>query len=332
MNIPCEICDLAYRFFDAAIWKNFHDDEVFGVRLESGEIVYCSVLGRNGECFALNMYVGDEGWNSYLWLLHDAMSMSEQQEMFFSQQCLQVSFDLKIDLSQKSFEQLKLYAKSRNISLKGPRYANFLKFEKMRTPWPVSEESDFTIIKECLEALFFVNSRLTAHKLEIQPFFTSCKIPIFSKKGNSYTKRSKDVFGVHKFKFKNGPGKTFTMVKKARKQGTLYCDMVLLPMSISLKKDEAPFFPYGLMAINENGILLLMKPILNYESKLEEFIETLVMGMIQKRFFPQKIIVRNERTFRLLVAFCYENGIEIELGQLEFIDDAYSDMLANLGR
>lgn len=331
MKIPHELVETAYHFFDAKIWNDFYDDEVFAVHTESGEDVFCSILGHEGTCFALNMYVGEAGWNSFLQLHYDAESMAEQQEFLFSQVCLQVSFDLKYSLHPDTYAQLKDYAKSKGEKLKGPRYANFLKLDKMKVPWPINSEKDFSIIRECLDVVFFVAERRSSGKLKMGAFQDDFKIPRFTKKGETYVKRMVTVSDEYNWDYKCPISKEYTLIKESPKSGVLYCDLMFLPMPIGGNPELAPVYPHGLMAITENDLLLLMEPLLCYDTNPLKFVESLVKGMTQRKFFPKKIIVRNERTLKLLFSFCDVNGIEIEGGKLKYIDDAYSDMLEHLG-
>lgn len=330
-----EIYDAAYRFIDAAIWKEFYDDEIFGVLTESGGTVFCSVLGHNGECFALNMYLGKTGWNSYLRLHYDALSIAEQQEFLFHQVCLQVAYDEIEDIHPGSFEQLKDYAKAREMPLDGPRYANFVKYEKLKMPWPIRNDSDFKIVKECLDAALHVAELRKSGELKMERFYEYHQVPVFKKEKDSYTKRWVAVASKHDWNFKAPLSKEYSLVKNSSKRGTLYCDLVFLPMPIQGKgraASGAPAFPLGLMAITDKDVFLQMEPLLCYEKEPGKFIDVLATGMTQNKYFPKKIVVRNERTFKLLYGFCLLNGIDLDLGELKYIDDAYMFLLEQMGR
>ena len=114
--------ELAFQFKGARLWQQLYDDEVFAVKLSDGEIGYCSVMGKMGDHFALGLYVGDEGYQSYQLLLdadHDAMDDVEMGFLMTSQNCLQCSFENKDLLSEEELDEVRDYAKEHEKPLRG---------------------------------------------------------------------------------------------------------------------------------------------------------------------------------------------------------------------
>ncbi len=328
MKISDELYDLAYEFKDAALWNFMWDNEIFAVKVFSGETVYCSVLGRNGECFALNMYVGKRGWNSYLRLQYDPNSFAEQQEMMLSQECLQISFDEKPNVHPAQFAQLSKYATAKKFSLKGMSCANFVKYQNRVQPWPVQEESDFKIMEECMRAALYITKRFESGKLAIDKFFETFKVPLYTPKGATYTKRMVLVESKYHENVVVPGIQEFPRIAKAKKKGTLFCDLVFLPMPIiGDDKEQAPRYPLMLMVATEDGTMILNPPVLTYEENPEEIVAAFADSIWQKNSVPKKIVVRNERTYKLLFPFCEIHGVTLSVGKTEHIDDAYKDML-----
>ena len=56
---------LAFEFKKLKLWKVLNETQIFGVKTDSGEILYCVILGELGEHFALLVYPGVEGLDSY---------------------------------------------------------------------------------------------------------------------------------------------------------------------------------------------------------------------------------------------------------------------------
>ncbi|HEX2898974.1 MAG TPA: hypothetical protein VHS96_04565, partial [Bacteroidia bacterium] len=82
----------ALKFSAVSPWEWVLDSQVFGVQLrESGEKIYCSVMGGAGELKAIAMYPGKSGWKSYLDLGSEGMD-TDPNELIVRQRCLFTSF------------------------------------------------------------------------------------------------------------------------------------------------------------------------------------------------------------------------------------------------
>lgn len=98
----------AIAFRDMRPWEWMTDDMVFGVQdPETGEVGYCVVLGALDEVYALNVYVGAAGLETYR-LLYSSEIDPEDVDVLFTQQCLMVSFEDRSSLQEEDFKAIKL--------------------------------------------------------------------------------------------------------------------------------------------------------------------------------------------------------------------------------
>lgn len=83
----------AGRFREAECWSWMWDSDLFGVRNPAdGTIYYCSIMGRNGDHFALAAYTGTEGLKGYF-RLREEYGQATLLDAFISQTCLSVAFE-----------------------------------------------------------------------------------------------------------------------------------------------------------------------------------------------------------------------------------------------
>lgn len=115
-----EVYQLAEKFKKIAPWKYMKDDDVFAVQdPDTGENVYCCVMGNAGQIFALGIYDGEEGIQSYLNLRERAMKgiPVDAMKAGMEQQLYKVAFTSKEfieDTDKKLYKQLGLKFRGEN--------------------------------------------------------------------------------------------------------------------------------------------------------------------------------------------------------------------------
>ncbi len=331
MKIPNEIYDLVYHFKNLDVWDYLYEDEIFAVNTESGKKMYCSVLGHNRECFALNMYPEKDGWNTYLKLAREPRSKAEEEEQLFSQECLQLIFDDINQLSEDQRKQVKAYTKPRRISIDGENCPYFMRLRKYRMPMPMRDLAELQIVKECLEVAIYIIEGFESGKLKSLPssYDKTGRVDVFTKNGDSFSRRSAMIPTKYDEDGVMPRSRTYTLIKDSPKRGRLYCDTLFMP---HLLKDKSgfPIFPFMFVAVSDEGKVLMMKLLSHYENDALILADELADIMIQQRFFPSEIIERNFRTGSFLVNFCKKNGIELNPGKVAFIDDVYDDLLKKM--
>lgn len=331
MKIPKEIYDLVYKFKNLGVWDYLYEDEIFAVNTESGKKMYCSVLGHNRECFALNMYPEKEGWNTYLKLAREPRSKSEEEEQLFSQECFQLIFDDINQLSEDQRKQVKAYTKPRGISIDGENCPYFMRLRKYRMPAPMNDLAELQIVKECLEVAIYIIEGFESGELRTLPrrYNKTERVDVFTKKGDSFSSRLAKIPTEYEEDGVMPRSRTYTLIKDSPKRGILYCDTLFMP---HLLKDKSgiPVFPFMFVAVTDEGKVLIMKVLSHYEKDALTLADELADIMIQQRFFPSEIIDRNFRTASFLVNFCKKNGIALNPGKVEFIDNIYDELLKKM--
>jgi hypothetical protein len=85
--------DAALKFRDLACWQWLYDSDIIGVENpESGEIGYCSVMGRNGQHFALAAHRGTPGLLAAL-QIYSGQAKPSAPEAPLLLDCLMASFE-----------------------------------------------------------------------------------------------------------------------------------------------------------------------------------------------------------------------------------------------
>ena len=332
-----KLYEAAFRYKKAGPWKKLWDSEVFAVKLKSGEIGYVSIMGRNGDYNALGLYIGEEGFRSYL-LLTDMNRYSGSEfrdhELLLRQKCLQAALESKDELLPEEVEEVRAYAKKNGIRLSG-RYSfpQFLKYEPGRHPWRVKTQADMNALFEALETAALLSDALGNRRpdaLGILPLQRAGKeIPLFSvDKGKliqagvvplpemteeqcAYVKAENQI--------------AVASVKKLPKHGIWEAEMVQLPEAVQEDPEEAPFFPKLLMVVESKSHYLLPEPMMDCgDMDSQAILQAFADAWKEEKTCPKEIRCRDERTYALLKDFCEKAGVKIGVhkGELPALDDA----------
>ncbi|MBU4535484.1 MAG: hypothetical protein KKF16_06640 [Euryarchaeota archaeon] len=85
-------------------WEWMWDDEMFAVRNpETGEVAYCTVMGRMGEFFGMAAYLGREGLETFLQIQSDEI-LPYGEESLYLQRLLLVSFEDREDIEDEDYQ------------------------------------------------------------------------------------------------------------------------------------------------------------------------------------------------------------------------------------
>jgi hypothetical protein len=148
-----EFYKVAAQFRDMAPWRWMFDSDLFGVENpETGEIGWCSIMGNAGEHFALGVYKGAAGFQSF-WDLAELgeeginIYNPEHRNIAFGQLCWMISFE---DASSV-YPENKKHLKELGITFRGKgQWITATTNEPGFQPWPI-DEKDLPFLILCLQ-------------------------------------------------------------------------------------------------------------------------------------------------------------------------------------
>jgi hypothetical protein len=126
------------RYQEAAPWRLLSDSDLIGVRdPETGVVGYCCIMGGAGEVFGMNLYLGGEGYASYLALAFAAEIESGVMMTLagLSQKCLAFSLEDRRALGPQDRQGIK----NAGITIRGAgNWPLFRSYDPGLEPWPLS--------------------------------------------------------------------------------------------------------------------------------------------------------------------------------------------------
>lgn len=352
---PEELYNLAFELKKAKLWDKLYEDEVFAFPLDDGQTGYCVMMGMMGEHFALALYMGERGFQSfrniqqYSGLMSSGANPLRAMEFMLSQRCLQCSFENKDELSPEELASVRAYASPRQIKFRGSNsFPQFKKFLPAKMPQGISNEDGESLTK-AVRAALEVNRKLTeagwtGAQKEALGFSAGLAhdrpYPLLTPDGDSFQ------WSVGQFPPPSPPeyprpalrnDLLRERVKRAKKQNTSWvCDLLMLPQPVMDEESGEAYFAYILMlADKRTGEGIPFEMVRDYEENAQELLQALGERMLE-RGVPRQIIVTDDRTYSFLKNFAGATNIrlvqneadelleEIEEGLMEALDGADS--------
>lgn len=324
--VPDELYDTALCFKKVKLWNKLYDTDIFAVKLSNGEIGYCSVMGRNGEYYALSLYIGEKGLLSYYRIANPQCDKNEDEnfERMISQDCLQVCFDNKDGLRLADLNSVQDYAKRKGVNFRGAHsYPVILRAKPYYVPWYVEDKSEYCLLREALEAAIFVSEKLKDTSAEKLGFTEKPEIPYLVPNGDSFDWQTLQLPGELK-EILPTPSLSASKVSKLKKLKQLNkweCKVIYIKKPGQDAPDDAPYFPALLIAIEcRNDHILPVEPVRDYDINAQIMLDSFADELLKYKRLPKTICVSDDRTYSLLLSFC--KGCGVELKTIDAVDKA----------
>jgi hypothetical protein len=307
--------DAAVEFKGIACWDWMLDSDVFGVQNPAnGEIGYCCVMGHLGEHFALGVYLGTEGLETYLKIQNREIT-EDDIEAFMSQKCLMASFEDRDALSEedrKIIKRLGLRFRGRN------QWPLFRKYQPGYPPWYLAKD----------EAEYLALALRQAIEVSLR-FREDPDILIHRKRNHYLVRVPRKTDGrwqwrdewlkpapVEESKIMVPPINEVRLqrIKKTikRRGGTWEADFFFSPTPVREGK-ERPYYPYAAIYVDSYSGLILHADMVKPTEHTTEFPNS-VMGLIENvGMRPNEILVRKEEAFELLKLIASRLDINLKL-------------------
>lgn len=324
----------AIDFKEIEAWTWMYDSDIFGVQDPvSGEIGYCCVMDALGEMFALALYLGSEGLESYMRIASEPPpDPSEAFEELMSQKCLMASFANRDELSKEDRQVIKrlgLKFRGRNA------WPLFRSYRPAYHPWHLTaDEARFLTL--ALQQAREVCPRFREDPALFDPpndeiWFV--RVPEETEEGLSWRDAWLEPAPLEEEELPDVPLDELRLarLKKATPlmQAVWEMDFFLSPTPVQDEKGERPYYPYMIMTVDHGSGFIFGTDLASPETYLAEFSERFLALAERLERLPAEVWVKKEEAYDLLEPFTSRLGIDLYLvDYLEALEEAQ----AALGR
>lgn len=324
--------EAANQFYSLRPWEWMMDSEMFGVlNPETGETGYCCVMGNLGELYALGVYLGTDGLESYLMIQEGALT-AEDPDLLHYQRCLMASFEDRDALDKpdlKTIKDLKLKFRGRNS------WPVFRSYRPGYFPWYLTaEEARFLTI--ALQQTLDIAQRLKDDSELLEPPEEELYLVRVAEITDGKQMWKDRWLLPAPIENKSAPV-TVEAVDESRLQGikdasaaypgTWEVDFFYAPTPIA--EEGRPYFPYLLICVDRDSHFILGFHLAQPGEHLAEFQNKFLEVLEESRSLPKRISVEKEDLFDLLLPATTRLGIRMTLVEsLETIDDVRDSLFA----
>lgn len=348
MILTDSMLDAAFKFRETEPWAELADSDIFSAILSDGTQVYCSIMGHGGQHHALGIYIGSQGFSTFLRTLEaDRMNIFDALGSSSEFDCINCDFMQAKDIRSEVKQVIRDYAERQ--SLKIPRkhgWIDFTRHSPYYGPWFITDEHDAFVAEEALRAAtffvqkFYDTSYAGVHLDPNGKYPTrngGKKIPLITTDENGDYQIS--TTETPRLEEKCYPAFTFDndilihKLKSLEQQGEWECRLLHIPSPVQDEEDEIPVLPGTMIIIEKNNGGFMHVPFVttDYPRKPKKLLTELANHMHSVGYLPKRMEVSDDKTFNLMGDFCRKCGIKlIKVKHMAQMDEACMEMMQSM--
>ena len=322
-----ELYEVAKNIRKLAPWEYLWDTDLITLLLPGRkEPVYCSVMGRNRECYGIGVYPGYDSITRF-YRITEADPDDPPFIAGFEQNCLMCFYGDRDDLSPKDREIIK----SLDLRFRGKNeWIYFQAMEPGYYPWYINAIQAQLLI-EALQNFAMACDHIRSGKITVNFDAGETLIRFYSPEKELWMNTAAKMPAI--------PAKQLNiritdelmvarMSKKKQTKAELEMEVAYLPAPIQENKEERPYLPRLAVILDKSNGLVLDQHLFDKDENVTPVILDMLAGYIDKHGRPASINVRDDRAGLYIDDFCAKTGIEMITGDgVPAIDNMLAGML-----
>lgn len=310
------------NFKKAKPWEKHWDADIFRIATDIWyEDLFCSILGRNGDCMALAIYLGDKGLKSYIDLSDGRISESQLMHVQNAILCYIGHREELYKSDLKVIKDLGRKYRGRN------EWIYFRRFEPGFVPCELCD-IECTLAAIALDKVLELVDAVSAEK--ITPKFEEGLVPYEVLDNGEYNIALSQLEVPQNKVLLIQDELLIQKLKRTKKnKNEIEIDAFFLSTPIKDKHDERAYYPrMFLIADAKQGLIIDQEMYQSKDDDADVIINHLI-EFITKYGCPNKIYIRNEDVFSIIVNLCEELKIELIPGcnVIEHIEETFMDRM-----
>lgn len=314
-----ELYNVAIKIKSLKPWEYLWDMDIITIMLpDVEEPFYCSVLGRNGECFGIGTYAGFDAMNDFYKIVYNRDIPQEQ--MIRYQNNMMCYFGSRDELTKNELQLIK------DLGLKFRGKNNWIYFQCFETRYYPYMLDDNKVIQltEVFEQLFMALSAYINKGLKVDFEQGNTLLRRYDEKQKLWLCNESPMLlpeGEYPIPVLQDELLITRLNNQKSNMRSIEIDTAYLNSIIKDEKYDKPIIPIVFMIADcESGMVIDQKMLSPEDDDVQEFMIALI-NYIMRYGKPKTIFVRDEYGESILTDICEKININLKIkGNLNFID------------
>lgn len=304
-------------------WEYIWSGDYICIELAPDDVVYCIVMGRNGDCIGLSIYEGEEGYADLCSLSREYDDLEVTKYLMFEQNCLTWYMG---DRSEVPAEQRAII---KNLGLKyrgSQNWPYFISYEAQYYPNSINEEEAERFV-QILERLLDILEEYIHNHIDVQ--FEDNEMIYAHQKDEQWIYESMSVpYDVDKFMpiELTDSGLYEELEEREQINQNLYIDLLYLNTVIQDDDFKKPANALMFIVVDEETEVIMHGDLLKPGDDEIEVILNFFIPFILETGIPKKVHVRNPNVHAAIVDICERCHIQIDMGNMGVVDNIIDEM------
>lgn len=317
-----ELYAITKQWVELKPWENIFSDDFIRIDFDD-EPIYCTIMGKAGNCIGLSIYQGESGLEDLDSISSEPFDDTTMQYLMYDQTCTTFYMGNREDIPK----QQKKIIKDLGLKYRGRgNWPYFISYKKRFSPYHIDDnqaELLIKVFKKLIETITIYNNK------EIDVDFEDNEMIWVRKQDNNWQYEAMCIPEVNKFTPVELTNQQLLTDLKAAPKNNNNIIMDLVYMNTKIKDDryDRPVNTLLFMVLDETSQMITYFDILEPEDdEISKTIDFMINYILQAGC-PEKIFIRNPAVWSACLDICERCKIELHVTALPMIDYIIAQML-----
>ena len=323
-----EVYNIAAQIKKLSPWDHLWESNIFVIMLPNyEEPIYCSIMGRAGQCYAIGVYAGYESIRGF-YRLSEATEKHNAVVTGFEQDCLMCFYGNREEVTKEDrqvFEKLNLKFRGRNA------WIYFRAMDPGYLPWFIEHEQCDLLIQVLgnleIALAAYINGEVKVDFDNNQLFCRS-----YSHEDESWHNKAIEALPIPEEGLPIVAENELLLAQMRKQKNTglqIEIEATYLPTPIQEDKVLRPYIPQLLLMVDKENGLVVAQHLLNKGDDLSTELQVFLAFYVGEVGRPYSVNVRDRYVGRHLEDLCKKTGIKLIEGEgVPGVDDMMRDLIS----